>query len=321
METQDRLAERFEPHRSRLRAVAYRMLGSGSDADDAVQETWLRLSRADTSEVANLSGWLTTVVSRICLDMLRTRTARREELVGARLPDRWDGAGPGADGGPGQGAGRAGGDGPGVGADRPRPGTDPEHEALLADSVGRALLVVLDTLTPAERVAFVLHDLFAVPFQQLAPIVERSPVAAKKLASRARHKVRGTPAVDAAELARHREVVRAFLAAARDGDMAGLLAVLAPDVVRRADPAALPPGAPTTLRGARAVAEQTMVFGRGSRRAEPLLIDGHVGIAVAPRGRLRLAITVTVRDDRIAAYEVIADPARLRQLDLAVLTG
>ncbi|MFE6775949.1 sigma-70 family RNA polymerase sigma factor [Streptomyces sp. NPDC057702] len=305
MDGQEGLAERFEPHRGRLRAVAFRMLGSGDDADDAVQEVWLRLSRTDTSDVANLAGWLTTVLSRICLDMLRTRTARREDLVGARLPDRWDGA--------------PGGAGEGPGAGRPRPGTDPEHEALLTDSVGRALLVVLDTLTSAERVAFVLHDLFAVPFQQLAPIVERTPVATKKLASRARHKVRGTPAVDAAELARHRHVVEAFLAAARTGDLSALLAVLAPDVVRRADPAALPPGAPTTVRGARAVAETTLVFGRGSRRAVPALVDGHVGIVVAPHGRLRLAIVVTVRDDRVAAYEVIADPARLCQLDLAVL--
>ncbi len=288
---QDGLAERFEKHRGPLRAVAYRMLGSLSEADDAVQETWLRLSRADAEAVGNLSGWLRTVVSRICLDMLRSRTARREEPV-QELPDLAREAG---DGG------------------------DPEEEAVLADSVGRALLVVLDTLGPAERIAFVLHDVFAVPFDRIAPIVERSPVAAKKLASRARQKVRGIAAVPRAELDRQRRTVDAFLAAARGGDMEALLAVLDPDVVRRADRAALPEGAPTVARGARAVAEETAGFAPRSRLAEPALVNGAVGIVVAPRGRLLLALTLTVEDERITAYEVIADPGRLSRLALGLL--
>lgn len=292
MDEQHRLAERFETHRSHLRAVAYRMLGSLSDADDAVQEAWLRLSRVDSSTVENLAGWLTTVVSRVCLDMLRSRTSRREEPVGQQVPD------------PVQGAGD---------------GSGPEPEALLVDSVGRALLVVLDTLAPAERVAFVLHDMFAVPFDRIAPLVERSPVTTKKLASRARHKVQGTPAVPAADLARQRKAVDAFLAASRGGDLDALLAVLAPDVVRRADPAALPPGAPTEVRGAHSVAEGTLVFGRRARFAAPALVNGTVGIVVAPRGRLLLALTLTVEGEKVTEYEVIADPARLRQLDLAVL--
>ncbi|MGW7640473.1 sigma-70 family RNA polymerase sigma factor [Streptomyces decoyicus] len=292
MDEQHRLAERFETHRSHLRAVAYRMLGSLSDADDAVQEAWLRLSRVDSNAVENLAGWLTTVVSRLCLDMLRSRTSRREEPVGQHVPDAVQDAGD---------------------------GSGPEPEALLVDSVGRALLVVLDTLAPAERVAFVLHDMFAVPFDRIAPLVERSPVTTKKLASRARHKVQGTPAVPAADLARQRKVVDAFLAASRGGDLDALLAVLAPDVVRRADPAALPPGAATEVRGAHSVAEGTLVFGRRSRFAAPALVNGTVGIVVAPRGRLLLALTLTVEGEKVTEYEVIADPARLRQLDLAVL--
>ncbi|MFJ4526952.1 sigma-70 family RNA polymerase sigma factor [Streptomyces nigrescens] len=292
MDEQDRLAERFEAQRGQLRAVAHRMLGSLSDADDAVQEAWIRLSRIDSGTVENLPGWLTTVVSRLCLDILRSRTARPEEPVGQQPPD------------PARDA---------------EDGTGPEPEALLIDSVGRALLVVLDTLAPAERIAFVLHDMFAVPFDRIAPLVERSPVTTKKLASRARHKVQGTPAVPAADLARQRKAVDAFLAASRDGDLDALLAVLAPDVVRRADPAALPPGAPTELRGAHSVAAGTLVFGRKARFAAPALVNGTVGIVVAPRGRLLLALTVTVEGERISAYEVIADPARLRRLDLAVL--
>jgi len=293
MDEQDRLAERFEAHRSHLRAVAYRLLGSLSEADDAVQETWLRLSRSDADRVENLPAWLHTVVSRLCLDMLRSRSARREEPID-RQP---------------------------VHQVRDDGGGDPEGEAVLIDSVGRALLVVLDTLAPAERIAFVLHDAFAVPFDQIAPVVERSPATAKKLASRARHKVRGTPAVSADGLAAQRRVVDAFLAAARDGDLEALLTVLAPDVVRRADRAALPPGVPTTSRGARAVAEETRVLGRRARFAAPALVNGSVGVVVAPRGRLLLALTFTVEDGRIAAYEVIADPVRLRGLELAVLDG
>ena len=228
MSGQDELAERFEAHRGRLRAVAYRMLGSLGEAEDAVQETWLRLARADAGEVENLAGWLRTVVSRICLDMLRSRTARREDPFGEPGPEgmRWD-------------------------EDAPAP----EAETLLADSVGLALLVVLDRLSPAERVAFVLHDSFAVPFEDIAPIVGRSAGATKKLASRARHKVRGASTLPAAELDGHRRVVEAFLAAARGGDLDGLLTLLAPDVVRRADAAALPPGGAPEVRGARAVAE------------------------------------------------------------------
>ncbi|WP_086708216.1 sigma-70 family RNA polymerase sigma factor [Streptomyces antimycoticus] len=289
---QDGLAERFETHRGQLRAVAYRMLGSLSEADDAVQETWLRLSRADAEAVGNLSGWLRTVASRICLDMLRSRAARREEPVGQELPD----------------LPRESGD-----------GGDPEEEAVLADSVGRALLVVLDALGPAERIAFVLHDVFAVPFDRIAPIVERSPDAAKKLASRARQKVRGSAAVPRTELDRQRRTVDAFLAAARGGDMEALLAVLDPEVVRRADRAALPEGVPTVARGARVVAEETAGFAPRSRLAEPALVNGAVGIVVAPRGRLLLALTLTVEDERITAYEVIADPGRLSRLALGLL--
>ncbi|MFI9270905.1 sigma-70 family RNA polymerase sigma factor [Kitasatospora sp. NPDC052896] len=290
MDEQDRLAERFETQRSQLRSVAYRLLGSLSDADDAVQEAWLRLSRTDVGGVENLAGWLRTVVSRICLDMLRSRASRREELVGQRMPDR---AADAEDG--------------------------PEEEALLADSVGLALLVVLDTLAPAERIAFVLHDMFTVPFDQIAEIVERSPDTAKKLASRARRKARGGATAPGAELARHRQVVEAFLTASRNGDLDAVLAVLAPDVVRRADRAALPAGAATVVSGARAVAAGTMVFGRRARFAAPALVDGAVGAVVAAHGRLVIALTFRIEGERITEYEVIADPARLHRLDLAVL--
>jgi len=301
---QELLARRFEAERGRLRALAHRMLGSRSEADDAVQETWLRLGRVDARDVENLAGWLTTVVSRICLDMLRSRASRREEPVAQeelaeRAEDRR-----GRDAGAVAEAG---------GADHP------EEEILLADSVGRALLVVLDTLAPAERVAFVLHDMFAVPFDRIAPVLERSPGTTKKLASRARGKLRGRPAVAGPELARQRRVVDAFLAASRAGDLEALLALLAPDVARSADPAALPAGAPTRVRGADRVARETVGFGTRSRYAEPALVDGAVGVVVAPRGRLTLALTVTVADGRITAYDVVADPARLSRLDLAVL--
>ncbi|MEI5099446.1 sigma-70 family RNA polymerase sigma factor [Streptomyces sp. PmtG] len=292
MDEQHDLAERFESHRGHLRAVAHRMLGSLAEADDAVQETWLRLSRSDVSDVVNLPGWLTTVVSRVCLDTLRRRTSRREELLADESAlDRAPG---------------------------PLPPT-PEDEAVLVESVGRALLVVLDRLGPAERVAFVLHDAFGVPFERIAAIVERSPVTAKKLASRARRKVHGVPAVPAAELARDRRVVEAFLSAARGGDLTALLAVLAPDVVRRADAAALPVGARTEIHGADAVARETVLLARNARAAAPALVDGRPGLVVAPRGRLLLALAVTVEADRVTAYEVIAAPSRLRALDLAVL--
>ncbi|ANS69931.1 sigma factor, sigma 70 type, group 4 (ECF) [Streptomyces lincolnensis] len=288
MDGHDELARRFEERRGRLRAVAHRMLGSAEEAEDAVQEAWLRLSRTDAGSIDNLAGWLTTVVSRVCLDMLRSRAARREEPYGPRVPEP-------------------------AGADAP------EDEAVLGDSVGLALLVVLERLGPAERVAFVLHDLFGVPFDQVAAVVNRSVPAAKKLASRARHKVRGTPAVPEAELDRHRRVVETFLAAARGGDLGGLLDVLAPDVVRRADPAVLPPGVPAELRGARAVAEGTVALRERSRFAALALVDGDAGIVVAPHGRLLLALPVTVRGGRITAYDVVADPARLRRIELGVL--
>ncbi|MGV9877925.1 sigma-70 family RNA polymerase sigma factor [Streptomyces sp. NPDC003006] len=291
---QQALAERFEAHRGQLRGVAFRMLGSLSDADDAVQEAWLRLSRvADADGIENLTGWLRTVVSRLCLDMLRSAAARHEEAVGGRLPDHI--------------AQCAGGD------------ADPEEEILLADSVGRALLVVLDTLGPDERVAFVLHDLFAVPFAQIAPVVERNPVATKKLASRARQKVRGTPRPAASGLTGDRQVVEAFLAAARSGDLEALLRVLAPDVVRRADLAALPAGRSALIRGARAVAEETVLLQRNARFAEPALLNGTVGLIVAPHGRLLLALLIRVEGDRVTAYEVVAAPERLRALHVSVL--
>ena len=251
------LAERFQAHRAHLRAVAYRMLGSLSEADDAVQEAWLRLTRFDPSGVANLGGWLTTVVARVCLDILRLRKSRREEPLGIHVPD------------------------PIVSREDQ---IDPEHEALLADSVGLALLVVLETLGPAERLAFVLHDMFGVPFDEIAPIVGRSPSAARQLASRARHRVQGAAKVPDADLTCQREVVDAFLAAARGGDLEALLAVLDPDVVVRADRGGVPPGASRELRGARAVAEQALTFSRLVQFARPVLVNGAAGRLVASGG-------------------------------------
>ncbi|MET8827214.1 sigma-70 family RNA polymerase sigma factor [Streptomyces sp. NPDC004610] len=287
----EELALRFEEQRGRLRAVAYRMLGSPEEAEDAVQETWLRLSRSGAEGVGNLAGWLTTVISRVCLDLLRARASRREEPYGPHAPEP---------GGPGE-------------------GNVPEERAVLAESVGLALLVVLERLTPAERVAFVLHDLFALPFEEVAPIVDRSPPAAKKLASRARHKVRGTSALPGETLEGHRRVVEAFLAAARGGDTAALLAVLAPDVVRHADPAVLPPGMPVELRGARAVAEGTVLLRERARSGAVALVDGTVGIVVAPGGRLLCVLRVSVAGERVTGYEVIADQGRLRGVEVGVL--
>ena len=292
MDNRDWLAERFEANRARLRAVAYRMLGSLSDADDAVQEAWLRLSRADTGGVENLGGWLTTVVARVCLDVLRARKSRREEPLGAHVPDPI--------------VSREGGIGP-------------DHEALLADSVGLALLVVLETLAPAERLAFVLHDMFEVPFDEIAPVVGRSPAAARQLASRARRRVQGAAPVPDADLACQREVVDAFLAAARGGDLDALLAVLDPDVVARADRGAVPAGASKGLRGARAVAEQALAFARFARLAQPVLVNGAAGIVSwLPGGRPFSVMGFTVRRGKIVAIDILADPARLRQLDLPV---
>ena len=288
----DALAERFETYRPRLRGVAYRMLGSLSEADDAVQEAWLRLARTDPGSVRNLGGWLTTAVSRVCLDLLRSRASRREDLVGQHQPEAHPDA---------------------------RRDSDPENEALLLDEAGRALLVVLDTLTPAERIAFVLHDMFAVPFDEIAPVLDRTTATTKKLASRARLRVRGTPAVGAAELARHRQVVEAFLAASRAGDIEAIMALLDPDVVRRADRAAIPAGRALEVRGARTVAEEIAVFGARARFAGPALVNGDVGIVVAPHGRLLLALTVTVAHGQVTTYELIAEPARLARLELGVL--
>jgi len=286
------LTERFEEHRTRLRAVAYRMLGSVSEADDAVQEAWLRLRRADTGSVENLAGWLTTVVARVCLNMLRTRETRREEPLDVRVPDPIAGH---EDGG------------------------DPEQEALLADSVGLALLVVLDTLTPAERLAFVLHDMFAVPFDEIGPMIERSPTAVRQLASRARRRVKGSAPVPDADLTRQRRVVDAFLAAARGGDFDALVALLDPDVVLRADRAAGPTPAPIVLHGVRSVAEGALLASERARFTQPALVNGTVGLVMAPRGRLFLVLGFTITEGRISEIDVIADADRLRRLDLAVL--
>ncbi|MDT7601323.1 MAG: hypothetical protein QOK26_3400 [Pseudonocardiales bacterium] len=294
MVEQDWLAEQFESSRGHLRAVAYRMLGSLAEAEDAVQEAWLRLSRSDTSEVQNLGGWLTTVVGRVCLDMLRSRGSRREELLDGALPE------------------------PTAGDHRVDP-VDPEREAVLADSVGLALLVVLETLEPAERLAFVLHDMFALPFDEIAPIVGRTPTAARQLASRARRRVQGGAAVPDPDLARRRAVVDAFLAASRGGGFDALLAVLDPDVVLRIDASAVPAGATRLIRGAPAVARQALLFSRRARFTQPALVNGSVGLVVAPRGRLRLALGFTIADGKITEIDIIADPERLDQLDLAVL--
>jgi RNA polymerase sigma factor (sigma-70 family) len=283
MDDRDWLARQFEAHRSRLRAVAYRMLGSSTDADDAVQETWLRLSRTDVDAVDNLAGWLTTVVARVSLNMLQARTTRREEPAGEDLPDP-------------------------VSED----GDDPEQQALQAEGVGLALLVVLDTLTPAERLAFVLHDLFAVPFEEIAPILDRSPAAARQLASR---RLQGAPAPDT-DLARQRAVVDAFLAASREGDFEALVALLHPDVVLRADQAAVRAGADEEVRGAAAVAGN---FSGRAVRARPALVDGAAGAVWAPGGRPRVVFGFTIADGRIVAIDLLADPERLDAMRLTVL--
>ena len=292
MGEQDWLAGRFEEHRPHLRAVAYRMLGSLSEADDAVQEAWLRLSRADTSDVATLGGWLTTVVARVSLNLLRARHSRREEPFGPHIPepviDRAD-------------------------------GTDPEHEALLADSIGLALLVVLETLTPAERLAFVLHDMFAVPFDEIAPIVDRSPEAARQLASRARRRIQGEPVTPDADLGRQREVFDAFLAAARGGDFNALVAVLDPDVVVRIDLGAAGLGMVREVRGAEAAARNALGFAAADMVVLPALINGVAGAVMIRNGKPVSLGAVTVRNGKVVAIDILADPARLRELDLSVL--
>jgi RNA polymerase sigma-70 factor (ECF subfamily) len=287
---QDWLAERFEANRPQLRAVAYRMLGSLSEADDAVQEVWLRLSRSNAAGIDNLSAWLTTVVGRVCLDMLRSRKARRQEPLAGRLPDPL--------------------------VDR-ADGIDPEHEALLADSVGLALLVVLETLSPPERLAFVLHDIFAVPFDEIAPIIDRSPEAARQLASRARRRVRAERTVPDADLETQREVVDAFLAAARDGDFDRLVAVLDPDVVVRADFG--PAGGSRETRGAAAVARQALGYARMGLDMRPALINGVPGAVAFRHGQPFSIGAVTVRNGKIVELDFLNDPERLRRFDLTIL--
>jgi RNA polymerase sigma factor (sigma-70 family) len=294
MDDQKWLAERFEANRAHLRGVAYRMLGSLAEADDAVQESWIRLSRTDTSQVENLRAWLTTVVGRVSLNMLRSRKTRREASLDTYLPD------------------------PIV---SPQEGMDPEQEAMLGDSVGLAMLVVLDSLTPAERVAFVLHDVFAVPFDDIAPIVGRTPTATRQLASRARRRVHGAPVPDV-DLDGQWAVVDAFLAAARDGDFERLLAVLDPEVVVRSDGGVARPGLVSLVRGAQAVAEQAMSFRRFAETSTRILVNGIPGgVAWAPDGSPFAVLAVTVRGGRIVRIDVLADPARLRQLDLTVVAG
>jgi RNA polymerase sigma factor (sigma-70 family) len=294
MDEQEWLAQRFEQHRTRLRAVAYRMLGSLSEADDAVQDAWLRLSRTGASEVQDLGAWLTTVVAHVSLNMLRAHNARRLEPLGSHVPDpivdRADGA-------------------------------DPERQALLADSVGLALLVVLETLTPAERLAFVLHDMFAVPFDEIAPIVERSPEATRQLASRARRRVRRSAPASDADLATQWEVVDAFLAAARDGDFDALVAVLDPDVVLRADGGAVRAGMSREVRGARAVAGQAMLWARVDLTLRRALVNGAAGTVAIRNGQPYAVSALTVRGGRIVEFDILADPERLAQLDLTILEG
>lgn len=285
----DQVTAEFEASRPRLHALAFRMLGSRTEAEDAVQDTWLRLGRTDPDAVDNLGGWLTTVVARVCLDRLRSRRSRREDLlddtIGAEGP-----AGPGDH--------------------------DPAYQALMADSVGAALLVVLDSLDPAERVAFVLHDVFAVPFNEIAEIVERSPAAARQLASRARRRVRGTPPAVDVDLVRQRDVVTAFLRAAQGGDFEALLRLLDPDVVFRPDAAALRAGSFPETRGAEAVAEQ---FSGRAQAARLAVIDAVAGLVFAPGGRVRGVAEFTLRDGRIASIRVTGDPERLRDIDVVVL--
>ncbi|CAG7638136.1 ECF RNA polymerase sigma factor SigJ [Paenibacillus solanacearum] len=290
MNDQDWLVEQFEAHRNHLQRVAYRMLGSVSEADDAVQESWIRLSRTHSSEVENMGGWLTTIVSRVCLDMLRTRKSRREELTLERMPEP---------------------------AHSRQDESDPEYEALLADSVGLAMLMVLGNLNPSERIAFVLHDIFALSFSEIAPIIGRNDAAARQLASRARRRVQGAKATaDSEAFNRQKELVEAFLAASRTGDFEKLLAVLDPDIVLRQDPAFPPVAAWPIVQGAEAVAKG---FAGRAQGARPVLVNGSVGVVVAPRGQMLFVLELKIVGGKIAEIEMIADPVRIRQLDLAEL--
>jgi RNA polymerase sigma factor (sigma-70 family) len=294
MDEHDWLAEHFEASRTHLRAVAYRMLGSLSEADDAVQEAWLHLSRSDTTGIKNLDAWLTTIVARVCLDMLRSRKARGEVPLGVRVPDP-------------------------IVMSREQDGIDPEHEALLADSVGLALLSVLETLTPAERLAFVLHDTFGVPFDQIAHIVGRSPAASRQLASRARRRVRGAATLPDVDLSRQREVVDAFLAASREGDFEALLEVLDPDVVLRSDGGLLRPGLSREVRGARVVAEGALTFSRLVPFAQPALVNGAAGVVAFRHGQPISVMGFTVRGGKVFEIDILTDPERLHRLDLMAL--
>jgi len=294
MSEQDWLAQRFEEHRRRLRAVAYRMLGSVSEADDAVQEAWLRLSASEPSEIENLSGWLTTVVARVSLNMLRSRAVRREEPLSPHLPDPI--------------------------VDR-ADGVDPEHEALLADSVGLALLVVLETLSPAERLAFVLHDMFGVPFDEIASLVDRSPQAARQLASRARRRVRAQPTTPDVDVNAQREVVSAFLAAAREGDFEALVATLDPDVVLRADGGPALAALSAEIHGALNVAQQASMWSHADLTMYPVLVNGAFGAVVVRDGAVFSIASVIVRNGKIAELDFLADPERLARLDLTMLDG
>src|SRR6476620_1408804 len=292
MDDRDALARQFEEHRAHLRSVAYRMLGSATEADDAVQESWLRLSRSDTGGVENLRGWLTTVVARVCLDMLRSRKSRREEPLDTHVPDpivsRAD-------------------------------GVDPEHEALLADSVGLAMLVVLETLTPPERLAFVLHDMFGVPFEEIATLLDRSPQAARQLASRARRRVRPQPTTPDVDVRGQRQVVNAFLAAARDGDFDALVATLDPDIVLRADGGAALASASAEVHGALNVARRAMMWSRVDLTMHPALVNGAAGMVITRNGVVFSIASVIVRNGKIAELDFLADPERLARLDVTIL--
>src|SRR3954471_1906789 len=295
MKEREFLTEQFEEHRPHLRAVAYRMLGSTAEADDAVQESWLRLSRSDAGEIDNLGGWLTTVIARVCLNALRARRRHGEEPLGVRLPD------PIVD---------------------PTDGSSPEHEALLADSVGLALLVVLETLPPAERLAFVLHDMFGVPFDEIAPIVDRSPEAARQLASRARRRVRGAAPKPDPHRARQRAVVDAFFAASRNGDFEALVAVLDPEVVLRADGGVLRPDATVVVRGAETVARRALMFSRVAPHVRPALVNGTPGVVVIPPdGKVFSIMAFTVGDGKIVEIDALVDPERLAAVDLSAFEG